>query len=154
MTMRLLLILALAVLGVAPATAQTADQTAAYKVVTDLFDAMRSRDTAAMRAAFVTNASMQSLTPDSVRFESVDGWITSVGRAPAGLVLDERLANPVVQVDANLATVWVDYWFYAGERFSHCGVNAFLLTRQQSAWRVFSVVDTRRREGCPPAPGH
>ena len=87
MTMRLLLVLALGLLGVAPVTAQvadhTADKSAAYKVVTDLFDAMRSRDTAAMRAAFVPNASMQSITADSLRFESVDGWISSIGRAPA-----------------------------------------------------------------------
>jgi hypothetical protein len=47
----------------------------------------------------------------------VDGWINGVGRAPAGLVLDERLANAVIQVDANLATIWVDYWFFAGERW-------------------------------------
>ncbi len=132
--------------------AQSPAQDSAYAVVTKLFDAMRARDTSAMRAAFVPNASMQSLRPDSVRFESVDGWIASVGRAPTGTVLDERLANPVVQVDGSLASIWVDYWFFAGDRFSHCGVDAVLLVRQNSRWRVFSIVDTRRTAGCAPAP--
>lgn len=141
---------ALLPLGALPA--QTATQDSAYAVITRLFDAMRTRDTATMRASFVRNASMQSLTPDSVRFESVDGWIGGVGRARAGLVLDERLANAVVHVDGDLANVWVDYWFFAGDRFSHCGVDAFLLARQQGRWLIFSVVDTRRTSGCPPPP--
>ena len=146
------LTLAALTLGAAPLGAQSPEHDRAYKVVTDLFDAMRARDTSAMRAAFVPNASMQSLSADGVKFDSIEGWISGVGRARAGLVLDERLANPVVHVDGDLAAIWVDFWFFAGERFSHCGVNAFQLVRNGDAWRVFSIVDTRRTEGCQPAP--
>lgn len=144
---------AMLALGAAPLGAQSADDDdRAYKVIVDLFDAMRTRDTSAMRAAFVPNASMQSLTAEGVKFDSMEGWLTSVGRARPGLVLDERLANPVVHIDGNLAAIWVDYWFFAGERFSHCGVDSFQLVKQGDAWRIFSVVDTRRTEGCAPAP--
>jgi hypothetical protein len=141
-----------AFIPLATADAQGPAQDSAYAVITGLFDAMRTRDTAAMRAAFVSNASMQTLTADSVRFEGVDGWIAGVGRARPGLLLDERLANAAIHVDGDLANIWVDYWFFAGERFSHCGVDAFLLARQQGRWRIFSVTDTRRTTGCPPAP--
>lgn len=134
------------------AGAQSAAHDSAYAVVSRLFDAMRARDTATMRGSFVANASMQALTPQGVRFDSIGGWIGSVGRAPAGLVLDERLANPVIQVSGDLASVWVDYWFFAGERLSHCGVDGIHLFRQDGKWRIFSIVDTRQREGCPPAP--
>lgn len=138
-------------LSAAPVGAQSAEHDRAYQVVVGLFDAMRTRDTSAMRAAFVPNASMQSLSAEGVKFDSMEGWLTSVGRARPGLVLDERLANPVVNVDGDLAAVWVDYWFFVGERFSHCGVDSFQLVRLGDAWRIFSVVDTRRTEGCPPA---
>lgn len=143
---------ALSTAASAAARAQSAEHDAAYGVVTRLFDAMRARDTVAMRATFVPNASMQTLTPSGVRFEPVDGWISSVGRAPMGVELDERLANAVVHIDADLASIWVDYWFFAGDRFSHCGVDAFLLARQSGTWRIYSVVDTRRTQGCAPAP--
>lgn len=136
----------------APAQAQSTDHDAAYQVVQKLFDAMRARDTSAMRSAFVPNASMQTLSATDVKFDAVDGWITGVARARTGLVLDERLANPVVHVDSNLANIWVDYWFFAGDRFSHCGVDAFLLAKHDGRWRIYSVVDTRRTEGCAPAP--
>ncbi len=132
--------------------AQSPDHDAAYKVVTELFNNMRTRDTAAMRAAFTPNASLQAITRDSVRFEPIEAWLSGVAGAPAGTVLDERLANAIIHVDGSLANVWVDYWFFVGDRFSHCGVDAFLLAKHDGRWRVFSVVDTRRREGCPPAP--
>jgi hypothetical protein len=151
-SVRFALLTALVALASAPVAAQSAEHDAAYQVVTRLFDSMRARDTTAIRSAFVPNASMQSLTASGVRFDPVDGWISGIGRAPAGLVLDERLANPVIHVDGDLANVWVDYWFFAGDRFSHCGVDAFLLAKLEGAWRVFSVVDTRRTQGCHPAP--
>ena len=141
----------LAFLG-APAAAQDADQAAAYQVVTRLFDAMRARDTTAMRAVFIANASMQSLGDSAVKFDGVTPWIEGVGKARAGLLLEERLANAVIRIDANLASVWVDYWFFAGDRFSHCGVDSFQLTKQSGVWRIFSVVDTRRTQDCAPPP--
>ena len=133
--------------------AQAASDSAAITgVVTKLFDAMRARDTTTMRALFVSNASMQSLRDTAVTFDKIDGWIAGVARAPQGVVLDERLGPQTVQIDGNLATVWVDYSFYVGPRFSHCGVDAFQLAGIGGAWKIFSVVDTRRTAGCTPAP--
>ena len=134
-------------------TAQSPDHDAAYAVVTRLFDGMRARDTASMRAAFAPGATLQSVGADGqVRPTPIDAWIGSVAGAPAGVMLDERLGAPVVQVNGNLATVWVEYWFFAGERFSHCGFDAFMLAKSGGSWRILSVADTRQREGCPPAP--
>ena len=133
--------------------AQTVGDSAAITgVVTKLFDAMRARDTTTMRALFVPNASMQSLRDTAVTFDRIDGWIAGVARAPQGVVLDERLGPQTVRIDGNLATVWVDYWFFVGPRFSHCGVDAFQLARIGGGWKIFSVVDTRRTTGCAPAP--
>ena len=144
--------LVIALIAAPRAEAQTADHDAVRAVVKGLFDAMRTRDTATMRAAFDTTAVLRSILPRGVRSDAVDGWISSVATAPAGLVLDERLGEQRVELEGPLATVWVRYHFYAGERFSHCGVNAFTLAKSGDAWRILAVVDTRQREGCPAAP--
>jgi len=150
---RAVLLLAALLVPVATAAAQSPDHEAAYAVVTKLFDGMRTRDTASMRMAFAPGASLQSVAASGqVRTDAIDAWIGSVASAPAGVVLDERLGTPVVQVNGNLATVWVEYWFYAGERFSHCGFDAFVLAKTAGTWRILSVADTRQREGCSPAP--
>src|SRR5690606_39112648 len=116
-------------------------------------DAMRTRDTTTIRASFaegtmLTSVAMREGKP-TVQREPIDSWISSVAGAPAGLVLDERLYNPQVRVSDGLASVWVEYDFYAGERFSHCGVDTFTLVRLADGWKVASLADTRRREGCP-----
>ena len=125
-------------------------------VVQRLFDAMRTRDTAALRAAFVPGASMATTTMRNgqpvVEQDSVDAFVRSIAAAPPGLLLDERLRDPQVRVSDGLASVWVDYDFYAGERFSHCGVDAFHLARTPDGWRVVHIADTRRREGCAGRP--
>jgi hypothetical protein len=55
----------------------------------------------------------------------------------------------VVHVDGPLAVVWADYSFYAGSKFSHCGVDAFQLARTGTTWQIISIVDTWRKQGCP-----
>jgi hypothetical protein len=156
-SLRLLIVCACMVAVTAPLSAQSMAPSSArdsvYAVVTRLFDGMRTRDTASMRAAFASSAALTSVTAAGVRSDAIDSWIASVGSAPAGVVLDERLGDHVVQVSGDLASVWVDYWFFVGDRFSHCGVDAFVLARVGGEWRILSVADTRQREGCRPAPG-
>lgn len=147
-----LLSLAIALSVPARAQAQSAEHDAAYAVVTRLFDAMRARDTAAMRASFAEAATLQSLSAQGAQTIPITNWLAGVAGAPAGVVLDERLANPIVQVSGPLATVWVDYWLFRNEVFSHCGVDAFVLAKTDNTWRILSVADTRQREGCPAAP--
>jgi hypothetical protein len=119
-------------------------------VVERLFDAMRQRDTAAMRAAFDTSARLIGTSNrngvPTIRVIPIQQWLEAVGRA--GVQLDERIWDPVVQSDDNLATVWVKYEFLAGNEFSHCGVDAFQLFKGASGWKIFSVADTQRRDNC------
>jgi hypothetical protein len=56
-------------------------------------------------------------------------------------------------VDGPLATAWMDYTFHVGERFSHCGVNAFQLFRSDDGWQIIQIADTRRSE-CPRTEGN
>jgi len=133
-------------LAARPARAQESDREV-LAVVQQLFDAMKVHDTAKMRAVLHPGARMVSAgaTPS---VESPDAWLSAVGRGIQPY--DERIRNPVVKVDGGLASVWVDYNFYVGERFSHCGVDAFHLVRTPEGWRIVDLADTRRKEGCTP----
>ena len=70
-------------------------------------------------------------------------FVAALGRATA--VWDERLGEVSVLVDDGLATAWMAYRFYAGDAFSHCGVNAMQLVQDAEGWRILNLVDTRRR---------
>jgi hypothetical protein len=140
-----------------PARAQAApDREAILGVVQRLFDGMRAGDSAAVRAVFHPRAAfigaLERQGTATVRFEDPEEFIKAVG-TPHEQVWDERTRNEVVHQDGTLASVWLDYSFYLGERFSHCGVDAFLLAREGAEWKIVTLADTRRRQGCPDQPG-
>lgn len=155
--MRLSLVLLAALLAAAPLAAQSAparaaEERAVLAVVGRLFDAMRAGDSAAVRALFHPDAQLLTVAgraggAPTLRSDSVGTFVRAVG-TPHAEVWDERTANERVFVDGALAVVWTDYAFYAGEKFSHCGVDAFQLFKGPDGWRIVSLADTRRREGC------
>lgn len=135
--------------------AQESEEAAVMAVVEGLFDAMRAGDSAAMRAVLHPTATgattfVRDGVPTLTREESLEGFVQAVG-TPHEEVWDERIWDAEVSVDGPLATAWMQYAFYAGDAFSHCGVNAFQLFKSADGWKIFHVADTRRREGCEPA---
>lgn len=132
-----------------PAAAQS-PETDVLEVVHRLFDGMRSADTTMMRSTFHPDVRLITTgTRDGEPVAStvpVSTWLEGV--AGAEEVLDERLYDPEVRVQDNLATVWTYYTLHVGDRFSHCGFDAFQLARTAAGWVITQVTDTRQREGC------
>jgi len=44
-----------------------------------------------------------------------------------------------------LATAFTPYQFYYNGKQNHCGANAFTLVRIDGAWKIQSIIDTRRK---------
>lgn len=129
-----------------------AEEQAIKATITQLFDGMRNTDTVMIRSAFAPKSIMQTIanTRDGkavVRTESVDNFIKSIG-APHPEKYDERIVFTKVLVDGNLASVWTDYKFYIGDKFSHCGVNSFQLFKGENGWKIIYIIDTRRKDNC------
>lgn len=147
--MRCVLVGTALLLAAAPLRAQSEEQQV-LAVVQQLFDGMRAKDTAKMRALLHPQARMVSPGvrdgAPTVSVESPDGWLASVARSTN--LLDERTRNPVVHLDGALASVWIEYTFYVGPRLNHCGIDAFHLVRTADGWRIIDLADTRRRENC------
>ena len=139
-----------------PAAAQTSADTAAIlSTVQSLFDAMLARDSVAL-ASVVAREGMFAVVVvdgDSVTrsaFQPLAGFISSIGRP--GPLLRERNWQPVVHIDGPFAAVWTPYDFHAGDEFSHCGTDVFLLARIGGAWRITGGSYTVQPEGCDPSP--
>ena len=122
-------------------------------VVNQLFDAMRAADAAAVTSLFhpdlekMASSGVQRDGVPIVRFGDMAGFATSVGNASPG-DFDERLGNPQIRIDDNLATVFTPYAFYLRGQLSHCGVNVFLIARTGDEWKIIGLADTRRTQGC------
>jgi hypothetical protein len=122
------------------------------KTINNLFEGMRTSDTALLRSAFSPTAVLQTVLKNKegkvvVRNEQVDKFIESVGK-PHEQIYDERITFDLIRIDDDLAIAWTPYKFYIGEKFSHCGVNSFQLVRLNEGWKIQYLIDTRRKEGC------
>jgi putative lumazine-binding protein len=151
---RLLSTLTLVMLGVLPAVAaraQDADRAAVLATVQKVFQAMRTRDTALLTQAFDSSARLAGVsargTP-TVRLMLPSAFGAAVASAPAGDVWNERIWDPEVRVDGDVAQVWAYYTFHLGTKFLHCGVDAFMLLKVGSEWKITQLADSRRTTGC------
>lgn len=137
----------------AQGAAPPAEKAAVMAIVRTLFDGMRAGDSSMVRSVFAPNVRMITVAPrQGVMTASVtngaDNFVKAVG-TPHAEVWDERIANEKVEIDGALASVWVDYAFFHGTTFSHCGVDHFLLTKDSAgAWIILELADTRRNNGC------
>jgi hypothetical protein len=142
--------------AVASAQGREPERKAVLATVERLFDGMRKGDSAVVRSTFHPDAFLATAVArdgrPAVRIDTLDAFIRAVG-TPHEDVWDERLGKTEVRLDGTLATVWTEYVFYAGPKFSHCGVDAFQLARTEEGWRIIALTDTRRREGCPDTGG-
>lgn len=153
MTLRSLLVLALLP---APLLAQTsAEREAVLKPVTQLFDAMRKHDSAAARDAFAPTGRLLSITDrdGQVRMNTLtpDDFARAVARGASGPPWNEPIYDPEIRIEGRVATVWTWYDFLLGDKWSHCGVDAFQLARLADGWKITQLVDTRQTTGCKTA---
>lgn len=118
-------------------------------------DALRMRDTAAM------GTHMDSLTRITLLRPRREGGTRVVVMTGAEFIravtqpgqpgIDEPIRNPVVHVSGDLASVWAEYQVRRDTTVTHCGFDAFHLSRRDGRWKLLNVSDTYQQTGCGPA---
>ena len=136
-----------------PPANDPAEERAVLATVQRLFDAMRTKDTAAFREVFEPNARLIGMRTRQSGEQAVQ--LLPWDRFGAIMAADtrgpwiERAFSPEVRIRGTLATVWAAYDFHFGQRASHCGVDAVQLLKTQAGWKIVSIADTYETTGCP-----
>lgn len=131
---------------------QEKDKKDVKATIEQLFKGMYQADTAMIRATFHPSARMQTVFTHKVTQKpvlhtenNIEGFLKSIA-APHTEVYDEQIQGYDIQIDEHLATVWTPYKFFVGKTYSHSGVNAFHLVRQEGGkWQIIQITDTRRK---------
>ena len=129
------------------------DELEIHALLENLFDGMREGDSAKVSVLFRKDVAMWTSYKDKegnmiLKRGELDQFLNAIG-SPHDQIWDERLHNIKIEVDGNIAQVWTDYEFYVGEQFSHCGVDAFHLVKEdKKGWQILHLMDTRRKENC------
>ncbi len=122
--------------------------------INDLFIAMKAGDSKAFLAAMSDSAVLQTVSQDAtgrtvVLTENIQEFAAYLATMKKDAA-DERIVFDGINIDGAMATAWVPYEFYLDGKFSHCGVDAFVLVRVAGKWKIQYIIDTRRKTGCKP----
>ncbi|HEY4305044.1 MAG TPA: nuclear transport factor 2 family protein [Gemmatimonadaceae bacterium] len=147
-----LLVGATLLLAASTMTARAQSDTAAVlATANNVFKAMHDRDTVLLKSVFDTSARLVGVsrrgTPAVTTMTPMRFGAAIMG-AKAGDVWNEKMINPEVRIDGNIAQVWGDYTFHINNTFSHCGIDAFMLVKVGDTWKITQLADTERKDGC------
>ncbi len=127
------------------ALTQTAAQTAVLAPIQAMFAGMTARDASAIRAPFLPGASMVLMRegkPSQLTIESFAGRIAKPAPNRVQPHMEERIRNPLVRIDHDLAVVWAPFTFLIDGKPDHCGTDLFNLVQVDGKWLIASVADT------------
>ncbi|MEI9926561.1 MAG: nuclear transport factor 2 family protein [Sphingomonas sp.] len=128
-----------------------ADSAAVMAPITAMFAGLAAHDAAAILAQTRPEggATVAVEHPDGTRSVRHFGWAEFAGGIKPGADrYEERLSDPAIEVDGDVAMVWAPYVFYLNGKPDHCGVDHFDLVRENGAWKVLNVTWSQRTSGC------
>jgi hypothetical protein len=109
-------------------------------VILKTFSAMKSVDSVALKSCFTEKALLHisQVRPEGniVREVSIANFVQNVMTRKPG-DMDERVLSwgPIL-IDHEIATAWVPYEFYLNGKFSHKGVDAFILVKVGEQYKI------------------
>ena len=128
-----------------------ADAPAVLAAVQRMFDGLAARDPRRILAETRPEggATVASERPDGTRQVRRLSWAEfAAGIRPGPERYRERLTDPAVEVDGDIAMVWSPYVFTIDGAVHHCGTDHFDLVREAGAWKVLNVTWSQRTTGC------
>lgn len=136
---------------VAPSSADGADAKAILATIDALFAAFESGDAAAMlRQVYadgrVTATGRRGDGAVTVRPQS---WTQFAERITPQRAFQERITDPTVRIDQDIAVVWAPFVVRSGGKVSNCGIDHFDLVRETGSWKVMNLTFSSRTAGCP-----
>ena len=130
----------------APAPAvDSAEQQAVLAPITQLFDGMAKRDAAAIKRPLLSGGTMVLMRDGKPTQMTFEDFANRVGK-PGTTQIQERIHDPLVRIDNDLAVVWAPFEFLVDGKVDHCGTDLFNLVRTDGKWVIASVADTGRKD--------
>ena len=123
------------------------------KVIETFFEGFHAKDTVKMKSVCFDKIILQSIMENAkgskLSDESAKEFYNSIATIPSDFKFEEKILSYSIQVDGTMAHAWTPYEFYINGKFSHSGVNAFTLYKENgpeaSGWKIIYCIDTRRK---------
>jgi hypothetical protein len=125
--------------------AATPEEQAVLAPVQAMFDGMANRDAAAIKAPWLPGGTMVLMRDGTPTQMTFDAFADRVGK-PGKTKIQERIHDPLIRIDNDLAVVWAPFDFLVDGKVDHCGTDLFNMVRKDGKWLIASVADTGRKD--------
>jgi putative lumazine-binding protein/tail assembly chaperone len=127
------------------ASGDSAEQQAVLAPITQLFDGMAKRDAAAIKKPLLSGGTMVLMRDGKPTQMTFEDFADRLGK-PGTTHIQERIHDPLVRIDNDLAVVWAPFEFLVDGKVDHCGTDLFTVVRTDGQWVIASVADTGRND--------
>lgn len=110
-----------------------------------VLDGLAARDRNMIAAQLLPGGSatlMRNGKPVQMAFDS---FADRLG-APGTDAREERIRDPIVRVDNNIAYIWTRYDFLLNGKMDHCGTDSASLVKVDGRWLIASLGDNSRTD--------
>ena len=114
---------------------QSSEEQAVLAPIHAMFDGMSKRDAAAIKAPTLSGGTMVLIRDGKPAQMTFDAFAERVGK-PSTTQIEERIHNPLVRIDNDLAMVWAPFSFLIDGNIDHCGTDLFNLVRVDGRWII------------------
>jgi hypothetical protein len=111
-----------------------------------LFDGMAKYDRDAMLAAVQPEGGVALLRNGKMVRMTLGDFANHI--KPGKDKIQERIHDPLVKIDGDIAMVWAPYEFLINGEVKHCGTDVVNLVRQDGRWLISGIADNSR-SSCP-----
>ena len=121
------------------------EQQAVLAPITQLFDGMAKRDAAVIKKPLLSGGTMVLMRDSKPSQMTFEDFADRLGK-PGTTSIQERIHDPLVRIDHDLAVVWAPFDFLVDGKVDHCGTDLFNLVRTDGQWVIAGIADTGRKD--------
>lgn len=133
---------AFAMLGVSVAHAATPEEQAVIAPFQALLDGIGKRDHEMMREALLPGGMITLKRGDKITQLHFDAFIDHIPTT-GNTQLAERIHDPLVRIDDDIAIIWAPYEFLVDGKVDHCGTDIAHLVKHNGKWLVAGIADNQ-----------
>jgi hypothetical protein len=130
------------------------DKKAAGEIADKLFAAMKAKNYEQIKSLFLDGGKLTALDQpktgkgiSTTRNFTGDAFAKMISEAKAPEFI-EKMPTKDVRIYGDSAVVIGRYTFHVGEKFSHCGINAFHLLKSNGEWKIANASTTIEPKNC------
>ena len=76
-------------------------------------------------------------------------WTQFAERITPERAFQERISDPTINIDGDIAMVWAPFVVRSGGKVGNCGIDHFDLVRDSGVWKVMNLTFSSHTTGCP-----